>query len=351
MYEYGNARVRAMRARLIGRHVLEACVANYDADQMVSTLAQHDYGPDIALAMTRYSGAECVEEAARTNLTRTANAIRSFYSGSAGLLVNILLGRYDRHNITAALRGVATRASPEETARAWLPAGQIGEPLLRELASQPDLKRAVDLMASWRLPFAGDVSEALWRSGSESAGPLERALARAHYAAAFTGLPQRDHDAALIRELLAREVDVLNLSAVLRLNAQPHRQLGAEVAGEFMPGGARLAPSMLTTLCDLDDVGLAVARVATTPYGPPLDAALPLYRQTGRVSTLVRALDRHLTRWSLSQGRGDPLGIGIVIGYLAAKITEAVNLRLIARSIWLGVGRDAIFEQVWLPEA
>ena len=56
MYEYGNARVRAMKSRLIGRHALESLVARYDVEQMVSALAQTDYATDIALAMTRFSG-------------------------------------------------------------------------------------------------------------------------------------------------------------------------------------------------------------------------------------------------------------------------------------------------------
>ena len=163
MYEYGNARVRAMRARLLSRHTLEGFVARYDVEQMVSLLAQSDYGADIAVAMTRFAGAECVEEAARSNLGRTGSAIRSFYESTAGSLVRLLLSRYDRQNVIAALRGVATRSGPDETAKAWLPAGVIGEPLLRELASQPDLRHAVDLMATWRLPYSGAVSGALWR--------------------------------------------------------------------------------------------------------------------------------------------------------------------------------------------
>lgn len=340
-----------MRSRLISRHTLEGFVARYDVEQMVSHLAQSDYATDIALAMTRFPGAECVEEAVTSHLARISTAIRSFYDGAAGTLVTLLLSRYDRHNVTAALRGVAARARPDETARAWLTAGAIGEPLLRELASQADLKHAVDLMATWRLPYAGAVSDALWRYGQESAGPLERELSRAFFADALRGAGSGGPDAALVHELLAREVDALNLSSVLRLCAGSDGHADGEGAAELLAGGARLTPGFLAPLCALGDVGTVVGRLGDTPYGPVLDSAMPSFRETGRASVLERALERHFGRWSLSLGRGDPLGIGIVIGYLAGKTREVVNLRLIARSIWLGVSSAAIFDQLQLPEA
>ena len=123
-------------------------------------------------------------------------------------------------------------------------------------------------MATWRLPYAGEVSDAFRQYGQESVGPLERALSRAFYADALGIVAEGGADAALVRELLAREVDVLNLSSVLRMNASGDGHLGDGNASELIAGGARLSPSFLSSLVDLGDVSNVVGRLASTTFYP-----------------------------------------------------------------------------------
>jgi len=346
VYEYGNARVRAMRSRLLSRHAIESMIARKDLAYVISTLSQSDYAPDVAEALLRYSGPECVEEAARLSVIRAARAIRSFYEPPASDLVAVLLGRYDRHNLVACLRGVAARASVEETAGALFPAGVIREPLLLELAAQPDLRRAVDLMATWRLPYASAVSTALWRHGTDSTAPIERAIWQASVKASLDTLRGRGANVALVRELVEREVDVQNLCSLLRLAAVGLSPADVDAAGELISGGARLRPVFTASLGDVRGVEGLVSRLAGSPYYPWLEAAMPAYRQSGRVATLTRALETRLSAWCMALGRGDPLGIGVVIGYLAAKEAEVRNLRLIARLIWLEADRSAVYDEL-----
>jgi vacuolar-type H+-ATPase subunit C/Vma6 len=55
-----------------------------------------------------------------------------------------------------------------------------------------------------------------------------------------------------------------------------------------------------------------------------------------------RELDLYIARKLRARYLGDPLGLGIVIGYLAMKSSEVANLRLIARGKVLGLPREAV---------
>jgi vacuolar-type H+-ATPase subunit C/Vma6 len=72
----------------------------------------------------------------------------------------------------------------------------------------------------------------------------------------------------------------------------------------------------------------------------------PIRAPVGDLAAFERDLDRALVRAAAALYRGDPLEIDIVVGYLAQKYNEVVNLRLIARGKVLGIPRERIRQEM-----
>jgi hypothetical protein len=147
-YGYGNARLRARRSRLLTEADYSALLARAHIEDVITALTETPYKDDIEAALLRVRGVGCVFEAVRTNLTRTLHEVREFFAGEPRLLVDLLLRRWDRHNLLTILRGQSREVPAEEVWSAIVPVGQLDEVVLRELARQPGLRAVIDLLTT-----------------------------------------------------------------------------------------------------------------------------------------------------------------------------------------------------------
>ncbi|HXV99576.1 MAG TPA: V-type ATPase subunit, partial [Anaerolineae bacterium] len=74
-YDYGNARLRAMRSRLLKEADYSNLLAKGNLEELINALAETPYKEDIEIALTRRAGVQCIFEAVRANLTRTLQQI------------------------------------------------------------------------------------------------------------------------------------------------------------------------------------------------------------------------------------------------------------------------------------
>jgi V/A-type H+-transporting ATPase subunit C len=72
------------------------------------------------------------------------------------------------------------------------------------------------------------------------------------------------------------------------------------------------------------------------------------YVEVGSVSVFERALEDYLMRKALSTAVGDPLGVGVIIGYLWAKQNEVTNLRIIVKGLSVGMPEDRVRKELIL---
>ena len=126
--------------RLIGR----------DVDGLLGALATTPYAAD-AEASRAHDGLRRLHDAIRVHLSRSLEEMRSFYTGRARELVDVLLARFDLHNVIAVLRAhAADTARPSEARPALIDMGWLVEPLAHEILRQGELAGAVDLLARSR---------------------------------------------------------------------------------------------------------------------------------------------------------------------------------------------------------
>ena len=72
------------------------------------------------------------------------------------------------------------------------------------------------------------------------------------------------------------------------------------------------------------------------------------YEGSNRLSSFEKCLKRLRLDWARRMFEKDPLGIGVLIGYLALKINEVGNLRWIANGIQMGLKPGSIHTELEL---
>lgn len=335
-YDYGNTRLRAMRARLLDRRDYTEMMEAGSLDRMLGLLAETAYSSDVEAALVRARGLERLDLALRSNLAATLRRMATFYEGRQHDLVGLLLDRWDLRNLRALIRLTNLRAERSDRGRVLVPAGRIEDSDLGELAAQGSVASLVDLMVAWGIP-SPDSAFALLRARAEfiadgDISHLEHAIDR-EYAAEMERVLSYEEDGAGV--VLRAEIDARNLELALRLRAaRLEGEPGwADAANGYLPGGTQ--PRELWAQVADASSPEAVAELAGTRN------LLPGWRQViaewvagGGLAQLSDGLQRSIT--SMARARfvsGDPLGFDIPVAYTFAKEAEVRNLSLIGRGL------------------
>lgn len=355
-YDYGNTRLRAMRSRLLTAADYHNLLAKATIEEVITALTETSYKDDIELALTRLVGASCVLEAVRANLTRTLRQLRDFFEGEPRLLVDLLLRRWDRHNLLTILRGQSQELAPETVLAAVVPVGLLDEVSLRELARQPGLRAVIELMSTWQLPYARELRRVQPRIGTlPDLDQFELALNRAHYASLQEQLHQGNGNKAIVLEQFQIEIDLANLLTGLRLARRPdlvpvvqQRYEAGDVRPLFIePGGNLPVQRLVELISQAGNLEGFVHGLNSTRYGAALAAGWQRYQGgEGRLAVFERELERWQAHQFAAMFTRNPLSIAIPIGYIGCKTGEVVNLRLIAQAVALGLKRDDVRQEL-----
>lgn len=338
-FPYINARVRAMRSRLLDGGRMDELLAAPTFDAFLHALTATPYVRNLQEALTRYRGLAAVDEALSRNFHQTTTKILSFADGKARDLIAAVLLRWDLANVRAVLRGKHTGRAEEEIMASVLPAGTLGEVALRDLARQPDVPAVAGALEAIGHPLGPAVAQGLgaYQAGQDLLG-LELSLDRFYAEHVLAAAHGAGHNEGVLRRIVQAEIDALNVKTAVKL-ARLEGGLDAPARRRFfIPGGAIVDEKLFLTLSARDTLeqGWPVLRVR----GFHADAV------PEDLTEFERALDLLLARQAAQLYLGDPLGLDVVVGYLALKYNEVVNLRLIARSKVFGIPRDVVRKEM-----
>ena len=108
---------------------------------------------------------------------------------------------------------------------------------LNELVRQPDVRAVIDLLATWGIGYAKPLTEKFPEYFEKSdLALLECALDKYYYKEALESVKITSYNTMLIRDILATEIDVVNLRTILRL-IRDH--VDSAEAQEFLIEGVR----------------------------------------------------------------------------------------------------------------
>jgi V/A-type H+/Na+-transporting ATPase subunit C len=356
-FAYGNTRLRARKGELLGAAAYEALLGR-DLAASLEFLAGTAYRAEIEAALAVTDGKPALHLALSRHLARMLGDLRAFYEGRSGDLVELLLSRFDLHNLLTLLRGQVRGRPPEQTLANVVPLGALGGAEAQEIARQHELARAVELLVSWRLPDPDGARAvaAAWPEyeRTEDLAALEYALTAGHARRLEEALQAAGPDADSLRELVAREHDAVNVLVVLRLRfALQLDELEdlppAPPAGRFLAGG-RIAEDALEDALRQPTRAEAVAKLVDAARREDWRAPLERIATGGDLPTLQRELEVSRVRWAVGLFfRGDPLSFDVPIAYTVAMENEVRNLRLLGEGAAGGLPAAALRAQLIVP--
>jgi len=335
-FSYINARVKVMKSHLLPAGRVEELLGAQDLEALILALSDTPYNLELQEALSRFRGARAVDEALARNFYHATRRILGFADGPPRRQIEVVLLRYDLQNIRGIVRGRHTGKTEEEVLGTLYPGGVLSEVKLHELLQQPDLRAIADTLVTWMHPLGRALRQGVDAAQrSESLLDIEMALDRAY---AQYGLRIADGEGggeATFRRFLQAEITATNVKTALKLRRI--RELGREERERFYILGGAIA---LDRFLALADPMSSIAEVAARPL---LGAQL-----TGTESLLEmeRAIDRASQRMAAQMYLGDPMALGVVIGYLTRKAAEVSNLRVIAHAKLLGIPPEAVRQEI-----
>lgn len=341
-FGYCHARIRGMKSRLLDVEFFERLLALREVAEITSALDETAYSGDIHHGLLSKPGAGGVEEGLRFNLATTFERILSFVDGEAKQLIQLLLERWDVQNVKTILRGKHVGASPGEIIGSLVPAGAMPEATLVALAKEPDIKAAIDLMATWGIrhsrPLTRNFSTYVT---SNSLAEMEVALDKNYYAGALSELKKNSYNVSLVRDMIRRQIDFSNVVTLLRLaNEVTHEQAGKF----FIEGGSEIDRPFFDELAGVRRIEDIVDAMSKTSYHEQLLQGMEVFKSINSFAAVERALEEQAIRKCVGLFRGDPLSLAPVIAYLWAKINEVINIRIVLRAKEVGMPVPAIRE-------
>jgi V/A-type H+-transporting ATPase subunit C len=354
-YDYGNARLKAMKSRLLSRRELEALCESGSQSGLTAALVRTVYRKPVEVALTRTTGMDCIYDALQNDLIDSIRKTRSFFQDQAYEMISTALRAYDIHNLKTIFRGLKRNAPAGEIIQILLPIGDLDYGLLAEIARVPGPREAIDHLASMSLP----VAQPLLRLRSERPGAdifeIELALEQWHYQQAIASVSGDAEDEKLLQSTFMLDADLTNLLTILRFVHAPterrllHQRLGTEQLGSLFVGPGRLSFPLLARAGNQDLLQAALEDLKNSAYGPVLAEGMEHYSTSRRLSEFEKAFKRFRLDWMAQWITKDPLGIGVFLGYLALKLNEVANLHWISRGISLGFEPAVLRSEMSFP--
>jgi V/A-type H+-transporting ATPase subunit C len=338
-YGYINARIRGMHSRLFDRKAYDALIIRQDIPSIITELEKTPYKKEIEEASILYSGINAIEYALRKNLIRTYQKILGLVRGDlAEKYILIFLNKWDVQNIKTILRGKNIHASHDEIKECLIPAGELDEVTLSELLKQPDVRSVVDLLATWEQPYALPLTDYIDEySENRDLVILEYALDKFYYQRALEAVKGKSIEEQIVRRRIKKEIDAHNIKSIIRIiNDNVEWE---DARNLFLEGGLRIDEERFEKMVETGNLREALKYLDGTPYyflsSLPEEAL-----ETGRISVFEKELDSYIISNGTDTYNQDPLSIGIIIGYIWAKYSEIINIRIIARCKHAGVSDE-----------
>jgi len=332
-YAYITGRVRAMKTKLIPAEMYPRMMS-MDTSEIARYLEETQYKDEIDALSKDYSGTELIEHATFANLAKIYRKLLRVSIDEPSFLILEYLRRWDVWNIKTLLRGKFYGASDTEIMKYLVPAGELSEEHLAELAKKESIQEIISAFDRT------DYSSALAQYDGKSLASVENALDKLYYFRMERAVGGTlSVGGGLLLKYVRREIDIRNLITLFRMNKAG---VDAAVIQENLIPGGKLFDEL--------------SRMAGQPFGEFIRGleGYPFWSSISDVATAdIDAISRiearlkaYLIRYAWALSNYHPLSILPVLGYMVSKETEVANIRKIVMGKEAGLPAELIEEQV-----
>lgn len=340
--DYANARVRAMRGRLLGRDGIAELLAQPGLAARLEFLKRTDYGEALAEHLGQGSDLlAAAERGLRARLMDDLAQINRFLQGERPqTLFRAIVAIEDGWILKTILRGVAAGEKSKRIFPLLAPTPELDHTALGELVRQRDVKAVIDLLATWHSRYAQPLEEALpsYVSRRELLY-LEAALDRFVFGWALEAARRHGgEDGRVIRRFLEVQIDLVNAATLLKYAGHA----GAEEF--FIPGGRILGLRRFRQYAAAEAQALrdALARDGRLFMAPGLIGLATLEHPFAADQLLHRALTEAIRR----EARQNPLSLAVSLAFVLDRQAEIRRIRLVLRGAEFGLPAAELLELI-----
>ena len=293
-----NARVRGMKSDLLSSAQLDAMIDKADPSAMADTLLTSPYEVEMAEALTRYAGADAVEDAASRNLVNTFAKLRLVSRGKLQDPARIFVSRWDLAAAKSLLRRVHHGIDAHAAQDSLLPGPSMPVAVQEELANHNSMEALVRGLAAWNSKLCHCLLAALPNyQQNNDLSALEEVLDRNYFSGTVKELREtRDPHSKLLTSILRLEIDRINLRNVLMPRAGG--QAPEEVTGCLLHGGS-IPMSTLSEMAAASTPEPILEMLGRTRYAPLFEDGIEIRKAACRFSNAVSS-------WNCFAGCGAP---------------------------------------------
>ncbi len=337
-YAYVTARVKAKKSLLISKDNYPKLML-MDLNEIGRFLGETQYQVEMTELATKYDGVNLIELGTSRNLARVFTDILSYSKGDLHNTLERYLMRWDYWNIKTVLRGKYYGASTEDIQEDIVAAGKFDEGYINLLISQENVEAVLkELKETQGLVIPDEVMEEY--QNTQTLAPIEDYLDKLYYAEVLACVKCRGRPEKLFKQFLRKEVDVTNLMTLLKLKKEGLTPKAPEKY--FIEGGEELEIEALEELSKAENMERLMGGLTKFSFYADIKDALESYKQTGSLSLVSLAMQRHLLRSSGKFSHIYPLSVLPIMDYMLRKKQEVDNIRIIARCKESDLGPDQI---------
>ena len=333
---YVAARAKSRRQKLADRSRLRQLI-NQSPEQLTVAVSEMGYRAEIDLYAGQLTGGDLVEAALTHNLEHELEQMLSMCNGKIRAIVETYTSRFEYHNAKVVLRAVVNDVELEKVSHSILPElNDINTPWLKIIENADDLRSAVVQM---RRKSFGPALNAVPEDSRLS--DYEDALDVHYFKKALSSMTGKGADVRFLKELLGAEIDHRNLLNILE--SQAVGISSENVVSMLVPGG-RLVPSRAfsSIAAGGKDAAMDLLRSSGRFDFPAFEAALAASDEMNSLDPVVTWFKEREYAIMKRMSFLHPVSALPVVHYMAMKVQEVNDLRLIVRGRLAGLSVDVL---------
>lgn len=318
--EYGfiNAKVRAMRSRLLHESVYRSLISAKDEREFLSVLSQTRYKGQVENLHTQPT--EIAEYLLEKEEIEEFQEIESYTKGHSKKFFKALLSRYDAEQLKILLRLWHGQKKEIDLSLFRFITYPISPESVLEAKSVQDIAKSIE-----KTPFVSAFEKSIpLYEEQKTLFPIELAIDRTLFESIWkTGMHLHRADRPIVHRLLGLELDLKNLDWIYRYRTY-YKMAMAEIRDWLLPYGFLFRPEQL--------VEWANANRLSEAWRMAFHLADFTFEEENPASSL-NALEHFLYRVQLEEARRAfralPLSIGTLLGYFYERRIETRNLKML----------------------
>ena len=333
---YVAARAKSRKQKLADRARLRQLI-NQSPEQMTVAVGDMGYRAEIDLYAGKYSGGDLVEAALTHNLEHELKDIVGMCNGAIRAMVEVYTLRFEYQNAKVVLRAVINDVDQDKVSNNILPAlNDINTPWLKMVENADDLRSAATQMR--RMSFGQDLMSL---PDDARLADYENALDRHYFKRSLASLSLKGAGVRFLRDLLKSEIDHRNILNIIEAEA-----VGIDnddILEMLIPGG-RLIPerAFSSIAAGGKNAALDILRGANRFDMQEFEGALAEAKSVNSLDPVITWFNAREHALLQRMSYLHPVSALPVVNYVAMKVQEVADLRLIVRGRLAGLPAEVL---------